>query len=53
MGRRAASFPLAGKGSEAVTPYPFAYGTRPRPNNCLCSAALAALDQKDCRPERS
>jgi hypothetical protein len=29
-GRRAASFPLAGKGSEAVTPYPFALTARDR-----------------------
>jgi hypothetical protein len=47
-GRRAASFPLAGKGSEAITPYPFALTARDR-TTAYVRQASAAADQKDCR----
>ena len=47
-GRRAASFPLAGKGSEGVTPYPFALTARDR-TTAYVRQAPAASDQKDCR----
>jgi 2-polyprenyl-6-methoxyphenol hydroxylase-like FAD-dependent oxidoreductase len=33
QGRRAASFPLAGEGAAAATPYPFGLGRSTRPNN--------------------
>ena len=48
MGQASGIFPLAGKGSEAVTPYPFALTAGDRTTACA-RQALVAADQKDCR----